>query len=414
MSLDTYMQDLPAPEATLGSVSRVWGVRALCLAVADQLQARFNPVVVRGEISGLSRAASGHCYFSLQDESGAALLRCAMFKRAAGLLDFTLRNGLQVQVKGRIGVYEARGDLQLVIESAQLAGEGALMERFMALKAKLTEQGLFDAERKKTITRSPRRIGIVTSLGAAALHDVCTALSRRVPHIPVRIAPALVQGAGAVAQLVNALETMQRQEEAVDVILLVRGGGSLEDLWAFNEEPLVRAVADSTIPIICGVGHETDFTLCDFAADLRAPTPTAAAELCATAFSEWMGAYTYFAQQVPAALLSRLNKMGQELDYIASSLKKPSHFVTQRQGVLGLAAQRLEATRQNYFTHKHNALDIVAARLQALSPQRTLERGYALLMDAQGEVLSRADQLQSGHDIYAQMQDAKIRLSVPT
>ena len=205
-----------------GLTPRIWQVGALCRAVADALQARFNPVAVQGEISGFTRASSGHCYFTLKDEQGQ--LRCAMFKRAAQMLDFQPRDGDQVTLQGRLGVYEPRGELQLIVESLRRAGQGALFEQFLRIKAKLEAQGLFAPERKRAIPTRPRHIGVVTSLGAAALHDVATALQRRVPHIAVTIAPASVQGAQAPASLVQALELLARQPQ-IDVILLVRGGG---------------------------------------------------------------------------------------------------------------------------------------------------------------------------------------------
>ncbi len=246
------------------STLRIWSVGDLCHAVADALEARFNPVAVRGELSGFSRAASGHCYFSLKDASGQ--LRCAMFKRAAGLLDFVARDGDLVEVRGRLGVYEPRGDLQLIVESMRQAGAGTLFEEFLKRKARLQAEGLFDAQRKRPLPVVPRAIGVVTSLGAAALHDVVTALQRRLPHVPVLVAPAAVQGAQAPAQLVQALESLYRliatgvslsgpgtSDHGVpvpDLILLVRGGGSMEDLWAFNDEALARAIVRSPVPVV--------------------------------------------------------------------------------------------------------------------------------------------------------------------
>ena len=275
---------LPSTSASLP----VWEVGALCRAVGDALAARFNPVSVRGEISGFSRAASGHCYFTLKDAQGQ--IRCAMFKRAASSLDFAPRDGELVELQGRLGVYEQRGDLQLIVEQLQRAGQGALFEQFLRLKAQLEAEGLFDTARKRALPVLPRAIGLVTSPGAAALHDVVTALRRRVPHIPVVLVPALVQGAQAPASLCEALSKLYllaqagkgpgadlAQYPAIDVILLVRGGGSMEDLWAFNDEQLARTIVQSPVPLICGVGHETDFTIADFAADQRAPTPTATA-----------------------------------------------------------------------------------------------------------------------------------------
>ena len=289
---------LPGPDLA----RPVWAVGALVHAVADALQARFNPVAVRGEVSGFSRAVSGHCYFTLKDDAGQ--LRCALFRRNAALLAFTPREGDQVELRGRLSVYEARGDLQLVVESMARAGQGQLFEQFLRLKAKLEAEGLFDAGRKRALPPMPRGIGVVTSLGAAALHDVLTALARRVPHIPVLLAPAPVQGVGAPQALCDALSKLyllaqngsalganrahKSAAPPIDLILLVRGGGSIEDLWAFNDEPLARTIAASPVPVIAGVGHETDFTIADFVADLRAPTPTAAAELASAPRAQWL------------------------------------------------------------------------------------------------------------------------------
>jgi exodeoxyribonuclease VII large subunit len=303
----------------------VWTVGALCLAIADTLNQRFNPVAVKGEISGFTRAASGHCYFSLKDETGQ--IRCAMFKRAASALGFMPREGDKVEVRGRLGVYEARGDLQLIVESLQKAGQGDLFAQFLKLKATLEAEGLFEAARKQAIPSQPRAIGLITSLGAAALHDVATALQRRVPHIPVILASASVQGANAPAELVRSLQQLQVWQgqssqvnsaegaptnAQVDVILIVRGGGSMEDLWAFNDEALVRAIAACPIPVVSGVGHETDFTLTDFVADLRAPTPTAAAELVAVDSAQWLASL----DAIEEALTDALGLIGWRLDWV--------------------------------------------------------------------------------------------------
>lgn len=238
----------------------IWPVGSLLRAIADSLEARFNPVAVQGELFGFSRASSGHCYFSLKDEQGQ--IRCAMFRRAAGLLDFSPRDGQLVELRGRLGVYEPRGELQLVVESMQQAGHGSLFEQFLQRKSMLEAEGLFATARKRPLPLMPRAIGVVTSLGAAALHDVVTALQRRAPHIPVMIYPASVQGAQAAGELRGALlKAAERQAtDQVDVLLLVRGGGAMEDLWAFNDELLARAIIAAPMPVVCGVGHETDFS----------------------------------------------------------------------------------------------------------------------------------------------------------
>ena len=266
-----------------GTATMAWSVSALLLAVADALSSRLGAVTVRGEVSGMARAVSGHAYFTLKDTSGAAAaLRCVMFKRALGLAALSPADGQQVQARGRLAIYEPRGDLQFIVESLERVGAGSLYEEFLRLRARLEAQGLFDPARKRPLPANPATLGIVTSLGAAALRDVLTTLARRSPQVRVIVYPSLVQGAEAPAALVEAIGQAARRQE-VDALLLVRGGGSLEDLWSFNDERVVRAVASSTMPIVCGVGHETDITLCDLAADLRAPTPTAAAELAAPA-----------------------------------------------------------------------------------------------------------------------------------
>ncbi|HKX95478.1 MAG TPA: exodeoxyribonuclease VII large subunit, partial [Methylibium sp.] len=241
---------------------QVWEVAALVHAVGDALAARFGAVAVRGELAGFQRAASGHCYFTLKDADGSAALRCAMFRRAASLLDFAPADGALVELRGRLAVYEPRGELQFIVESMRRAGAGALYERFLRLKAQLEAEGLFDAARKRPLPAFPRRIGIVTSLAAAALHDVLTALARRAPQVQAIVYPSPVQGAEAPAALAAAIEAAGRRAE-VDTLIVCRGGGSLEDLWAFNEALVVRAIAACPLPVVVGVGHETDVTLAD-------------------------------------------------------------------------------------------------------------------------------------------------------
>jgi exodeoxyribonuclease VII large subunit len=316
---------------------QAWDVGALLLATGDALQARFGAVTVRGELSGLTRAASGHCYFSLKDMAGAsALLRCAMFRRAASLLDFDARDGQQVELRGRLTVYEPRGELQLVVEAMQRLGAGALYEQFLRLKARLEAAGLFDASRKRPIAPWPSTLGIVTSTAAAALHDVLAALARRAPQLRVVVYPSPVQGADAPAALVAALQLAGRRRE-VDTLLLVRGGGSLEDLWAFNDESLVRAIVASPIPVICGVGHESDVTLADLAADLRAATPTAAAELAAPARADALARLDMLADRLQRRVHQLFDTQAQRLDALALRLGGPAHAVAaQRQALVAL------------------------------------------------------------------------------
>ena len=424
---------------------RIWEVGALCRAVADVLQARFNPVAVRGEITGFSRASSGHCYFSIKDAQGQ--IRCAMFRSAASRLDFVPRDGELVELRGRLGVYEARGDLQLVVESLQRAGQGALFEQFLRLKARLEAEGLFDTARKRPLPLLPRGIGLVTSPGAAALDDVVTALRRRVPHLPVVLVPALVQGEGAAPSLCTALSKLYLMAQAgqapgadlaknppIDVILLVRGGGSIEDLWAFNDEQLARTIVQSPVPVVSGVGHETDFTVADFCADLRAPTPTAAAELVAQPRGVWRGALDLLATRLGDGVQRQIEQRSQRLDQVAARLGRPSGLVVREQQRSARLAERmrravllkmqllahnqqaLEADflvkmQQNLADHRQR-LERAALRLQLLDPYLVLQRGYALLSDSQGHAVTSVQQTQPGAALQATLADGALDLVV--
>jgi exodeoxyribonuclease VII large subunit len=413
---------LIAPDTATATSARIWTVSALCRAISDTLDARFNPVRVTGELSGFVQAASGHCYFSLKDDSGQ--MRCAMFKRAASGLDFQARDGQRVEVSGRLGVYEARGELQLVVERMVLAGEGTLFEQFLRLKAKLEAEGLFDPARKRPIPAHVRGIGVVTSLGAAALHDVVSALARRVPHIPVVLAPAAVQGAGAAGELCKALAQLyqlaQTKDSAnqdpnapvIDVILLVRGGGAMEDLWSFNDEQLARTVLASPVPVIVGVGHETDFTIADFVADVRAPTPTAAAELCATTQQSGLESADQMQERLRSALTRLLDRQSQRLDLAAVRIGKPSSVVAGMRHRLDSAHQRMGHALHRDLEQRRHRVQRAELRLGLLDPTLVLSRGYAWLTDAQGQALTRVSQLHSGQSVGARLADGSVELTV--
>ncbi len=374
---------------------QAWRVGALCLAISDSLQARFNPVSVRGEVSGFTRAPSGHCYFTLKDSEGQ--LRVVMFKRAASSIDFNLSDGQKVEVVGKLSVYEQRGELQLVAQTVSRVGQGTLLEAFMGLKGRLQEQGLFDADRKRLLVRHPRHIGVVTSNGAAAWSDVITTLSRRVPHIPVVLAPALVQGVDAPTQLIAALHSLYQLVDegrsAIDVILLVRGGGSLEDLWAFNDEQLAYAIAQSPVPVVCGVGHETDFSIADFVADVRAPTPTAAAELCAQTASQTLSDLNTLANVLRNASQSGLERQGQMLDMMARRLTQPSEQLRQQAYRLTQTGHRLRTAIYAQTQTQQHRLAQCQTRLGLLHPQQVLSRGFAWISDEAGQVVKDAKTL---------------------
>ena len=418
------------PDVAAGSV-RVWPVGALLRAIADSLEARFNPISVQGEISGFTRAASGHCYFSLKDDQGQ--IRCAMFRRAASLLDFSPREGQRVELRGRLGVYETRGELQLIVESLRLAGQGSLFEQFLQLKARLESEGLFDVARKKPLPLMPRAIGVVTSLGAAALHDVVTALQRRAPHIPVMIYPASVQGGQAAGELrVALLQAYQRNE--VDVLLLVRGGGAMEDLWAFNDEHLARTIVVSPMPVVSGVGHETDFTIADFCADFRAPTPTAAAELCAQPQAVCEDMLDLLQSRQHHALDRQVQMRHQRLDQAAARFGRPSHFVTRQRASLAAYGQHmhhavgsrlqramsdlarmetvLPVAASSAVQRQAQRLDHARLRLDLLNPKRVLNRGYAWLSHTDGRAITSSLGLVIGQPLRATLVDGEVDLMV--
>lgn len=430
---------LVVPMQMRESAPQIWQVGALCRAIADVLDARFNPVAVRGEISGFSRAASGHCYFTLKD--GAGQIRCAMFRRAASLLERVPREGDLVEVRGRLGVYEARGDLQLIVESLQQVGAGALFEQFLRLKAKLEGEGLFAPERKRPLPALPRGIGLVTSPGAAALHDVITALARRVPHVPVVLSPAAVQGAGAPAELAAALQRLYGLAEApsgdgvaIDTILLVRGGGSIEDLWAFNDEALARVIARSPVPVVSGVGHETDFSIADFVADLRAPTPTAAAELVAQPRELWLQALQRWQERMQDAVGRSLDVQAQRLDQAAQRLGRPASRIALQRVVLQSQAQRLTlavrgrlerqrrllqdreqalpAQAGHGLERMRTRLERAALRLELLDPTLVLRRGYAWLSDEAGHTVQDAAQVRPGQTLHAKLSQGGLEMQV--
>ncbi|WP_396268208.1 exodeoxyribonuclease VII large subunit [Ideonella sp.] len=411
-----------------------WSVSALLLAVSDALAARFGSVTVRGELSGFTRAASGHCYFTLKDSSGAgAGLRCAMFRRSASMLDFAPQDGQQVEIRGRLSVYEARGELQMVAEHMRRLGTGSLYEEFLRLKARLESQGLFDTGRKRPLPRFPLRVGLITSASGAALHDVLTTLARRAPHVQVVLYPSLVQGVEAPAALCQALQQANQRNE-VEVLLLCRGGGSLEDLWAFNDERLVRAVAASTLPVLCGVGHETDLTLADLAADLRAPTPTGAAELVAPSREAQWQVLQQGATRLQAAVHRRLDRCAQDIDLRALRLQQPGQRLRlQRAGVAALqarlsqgvmhqlrqAALNLQQRRDSVafagtraMEREANGLQMLRSRLDALNPQRVLARGYAWVEGKEGQARTSVAGLKAGDVLTAVWADGRARMTV--
>ena len=409
-------------------------VGAFVREVSDAIGQRFGTCSVQGEISAWSRAASGHCYFTLKDGDGSpALIRCAMFRRASSLIDFAPADGQLVEVRGRLGVYELRGELQLVVESMQRAGAGLLLEQLLRLKLRLQAEGLFDACTKRALPAHPRSIGLVTSLGGAVLHDVVTTLRRRAPHVSVIVYPSLVQGPGAPAALSAAIEVASARAE-VDVLLVCRGGGSLEDLRAFNDEQVVRAIAAASMPVLSGVGHETDVSLVDFAADLRAATPTAAAELVAVSALVCHDALDATEARLRRHLRGRLDGAAQRLDRLSMRLVAPAQRLGQQaqrldhfEQRLGLGARRALEARRLAVTDRggrwrravaaalmrdRQRLEHLGARLRALDPAEVLGRGYAWLADSAQRPVMSVQRIAPGDRLTAVLADGSVAVQV--
>src|SRR5262245_21435300 len=379
----------PPPTPTTGVVT----VSELLRSVRDSLERRFPLAWVRGEISNLTRAPSGHCYFTLKD--GQAQVDCVMFRSRAALLQAELQDGARVEVRARVTLYEPRGRFQLAVEAVRQAGLGPLYERFLKVKEKLEREGLFDAGLKRQLPEFPRCIGVVTSLAAAALRDVLTTLARRNPALAVVVYPVPVQGQGAARKIARMLEKAGERAEC-DVLLLVRGGGSIEDLWQFNEEFLARAIRACPIPVVVGVGHETDFTIADFAADARAPTPTAAAEMASPSRAELLARLTACAQSIAREMRRRLEYAAQGLDGWVRRLVHPAaRLAAHRDLVLQLNARLAFALA--HCVHRSGAkLERLQAALAGLDPAAVLARGYSITYDAAGTVLRDAASVKEG------------------
>jgi exodeoxyribonuclease VII large subunit len=436
----TQLPLTPSTDRNIYSVSR------LNREAKVLLEGSFPLLWVEGELSNLSRPASGHLYFSLKDAQ--AQVRCALFRGSQRGLGVTPKDGMQVLVRARVSLYEGRGDYQLIVESLEEAGEGALRRAYEQLRNRLTQEGLFDSARKRPLPRLPKRIGIITSPSGAVLHDILTTLKRRFPAIPVLLHPVPVQGEGA-AQKIAAMIQLAGRRRDCDVLILARGGGSLEDLWAFNEEVLARAIHACPIPIVCGVGHETDVSIADFVADARAPTPTAAAEMLSPNQSDWQLALEQKEQRLVRLLRDRLRTAQQHLDYLSTRLVHPraslarlnerlqalgtrlrlAQFHMRERSAHSLLALHARLLRRNpqtqlreqqlrsrhLYTHLGNAMRRVLERAQehvartaqaldTLSPLATLARGYAILeKPASGAVIRNTSEVRRGDTVRARL-----------
>ena len=386
---------LDTEQATIAS-PKVLTVSELNRMAKEVLEQSFPLFWVSGEISNLTRAASGHWYFSLKDAG--AQVSCVMFRGRNSYLDWVPKEGDKVEARSLVTLYEARGSFQLTIEFLQRAGAGALFEAFEKLKAKLQQEGLFDPAVKKSIPAHPNQIGIVTSPDAAALHDVLTTLKRRMPSIPIVIYPTPVQGKGAASQIANAINNAHERNEC-DVLIICRGGGSMEDLWQFNEEDVARAIANCRIPTISGVGHETDFTICDFVADIRAATPTAAAEIASPSLETILNKLRLLSLHLNKNTQDGLMQRAQMLDYLARRLVSPSQHIAQQKQELARLHHRLTLNINQQLQRQETNLIQIEQNLHHLNPQAVLSRGYAFAQAKDGKIINSSSQIKAGETI---------------
>jgi len=390
-----------------------WTVSDVNRYLRDILESdhNLNDLWVQGEISNFSQPRSGHIYFTIKDSTAA--LRCVMWRSTAQRQTFMPKDGDAVEVHGSISVYEAGGKMQLYVDKIKPLGEGALFQAFVELKAKLEAEGLFDEDRKRPIPRWPRRIGIITSPTGAALRDMLTTLGRRYPLADVILVPSLMQGDQAPDEIVTGLQTLE-QVIAPDLILLARGGGSIEDLWAFNDERVARAIAACRIPIITGVGHETDFTIADFVSDLRAPTPTAAAELAVPDRLDLLAALTDLQQRLVSVITSKIEDRRWVLQAVQNDLRRASpvsRIRSSRQRIDEITTRLGVATRHRQ-TLQRAGLGALEARLSALNPLAVLKRGYAIVTMPDGSVVSKVGQVKSGDALHVRVSDGAVDVEV--
>jgi len=446
------MPNLPPtqPERVVFSVSELNG------AVRELLEHSFGLLWVEGEISNLARPRSGHMYFSLKD--GGAQVRCALFRNKARLIRGPLNDGDQVRIRARVSLYGARGDYQLIVEHVEAAGDGALQREFEQLKARLDAEGLFAAERKRALPAAPSRIGVITSPTGAAIRDVLSVVARRFPLGAVRVYPVPVQGQTAPVAIAQAL-TRASERADCDVLLLVRGGGSLEDLWAFNDEAVARAIVASRVPVVSGVGHEVDVTVADFAADVRAATPSAAAELVCPDLQARAGALTLAMSRLRQRMRSRLAADRQRLDTLQSRLERqhprrrlevpmqrlddaeqrllramrakhrdqalrlsavsrrlnrasPGRHIAFRKESLNSIYKQLTGAMRSRLVSSEQRFNVAARTLHGVSPLQTLERGYAIARDADGDILRRADNVISGQRVAVSLAQGRLDCEV--
>jgi exodeoxyribonuclease VII large subunit len=389
---------------------QVFHVHELTRDLKNLIEENFHSVWIQGEVSNFKVSAAGHIYFTLKDDQ--AQLSAVLFKGFLRLIKFEIEDGMALVVHGKLSVYETRGQYQIIIDHAEPDGIGALQLAFEQLKNKLAAEGFFDTDRKRALPFLPRRIGIVTSLQGAVLHDMMTILKRRQPRVDILIYPVKVQGDGAAEEIAQAI-TYFSDTKLVDVVIVGRGGGSLEDLWAFNEEIVARAVASCAVPVVSAVGHETDFSICDFVADVRAPTPSAAAELCVPVLKDLEVALESLKSRLTHAIQQDIIRHKKELFYFIKTLPTPRDILDNLQLKLGDHENQLQRLWERCLTEKKHRHETLITKLKLLSPQNTLERGYVIVKDLPSQrVLTRKKMTRSGEDVTLNFSDGTVKATI--
>lgn len=391
-----------------GNDSPVLSVSSLNRLARGLLEDCFPAVSVEGEISNLSVPGSGHWYFTLKDDS--AQIRCAMFRNRNMSVRFKPANGMQVEVRGKLSLYEGRGDYQLILDNMQDAGAGALQRAFEELKHKLAGEGLFDAARKKNLPARCQHVGVITSPTGAVIRDIISVFTRRYPAMHVTVFPVLVQGSDAPAAIIKALQTAQdrQQELQLDVLVLARGGGSLEDLQAFNDEAVARAIARCTLPTVSAVGHETDVSIADFVSDVRAPTPSAAAELLSPDQQIIKQLLVSQHQKLVRLILRELEQRHQRLDWLRRQLQHPGRRLQEQAQTLDQLDDRLRRAMHRFVQLKRTNLQMLARNLENISPLQTLQRGYSITRTEQGNVITKAASVRLGDTLINTLADGEL------
>jgi len=391
------------------SDKKIYTVSQVNLEAQLALEQRFGFIWVEGEVSNFSRPASGHIYFSLKDES--SQIRCAFFRNYQTNLKYEFKNGDHVLVKARVSLYTTRGDYQLIIEEVEPAGLGKLQLAFDALKKKLQLEGLFDLKYKKEIPAFPTQIGVITSHTGAALRDILKILRRRCPLIPIIIYPTPVQGEQAANSIIKAIQKAN-QHNICDILILARGGGSLEDLWCFNEENVARSIFNSKLPIVTGIGHEIDFTIADFVADQRAPTPSAAAELVSPSTEVYLDQLNELFNKFYRVIQTTLQFFKNEVYHLTKRLRSPKQYWMQQSQRLDDLEKRLTFSFKQTLKHQKQRCKELSSALDHLSPLKTLDRGYAIVTDEKNKILRSAKGLKKGDTIQAKLAKGQIKATV--